>query len=598
MNRFFLTNTVLSFIIIEDGETGCSHIMSFDFTHIINAIPSPVLVAEPVKNDKGITEDFRIIFQNDAFSKAANYALRESLRFSVFRANINQDVPWFDMALRTSGTGIKQEATYYSPANKSWFHACMERSDADLVVVTLTDITKEKRHSQELHEAAFRDTLTSLPNRNCVQDAVEIAIDTARYTNTKFALLLIDLDNLKNINDVNGQAAGDDMIRRTSDALRACACSSSDLYSMGGDEFLIILKNACTSEKCSDDAECVYNSLVSSNISASGSLVIFPDDSENGSELLRFSDMAMHEAKRQGKGRIVRFNNEMQKSFTRKMKLESKLAEAVLSGEFQQYYQPQFDIKTGKLRGFEALIRWNDSENGNIPPSEFIPIAEECGLIIPIGKWVLRTAFTELKRWQTEYGFTGVMSVNVSPLQMKQENFVSELADMISSFDIDPDTIEIEITEGVMIDNMHVAVETLAFLKQMGLRVSLDDFGTGYSSLSYLQMLPLDTLKIDKSFINNITDSSGIQANITNSIISMVSKMGLSTIAEGVEAPEQLELLAHLNCSIVQGFLRGKPMPACRCEAYLSGDESALETNEEVASASGSRYSTYRTQPV
>jgi EAL domain-containing protein (putative c-di-GMP-specific phosphodiesterase class I) len=342
----------------------------------------------------------------------------------------------------------------------------------------------------------------------------------------------------------------------------------------------------------------VYNALLSSNISASGSLVIFPDDSEDSSELLRFADMAMHEAKRQGKGRIVRFNNEMQKSFTRKMKLESKLAEAVLSGDFQQYYQPQFYIKTGKLRGFEALIRWNDSENGNIPPSEFIPIAEECGLIIPIGKWVLRTAFTELKRWQTEYGFTGIMSVNVSPLQMKQENFVSELADMISSFDIDPDTIEIEITEGVMIDNMHVAVETLAFLKQMGLRVSLDDFGTGYSSLSYLQMLPLDTLKIDKSFINNITDSSGIQANITNSIISMVSKMGLSTIAEGVEAPEQLELLERLNCSIVQGFLRGKPMPARQCEAYLSGDESALETNEEAASEPGSRYSTYRTQPV
>lgn len=178
------------------------------------------------------------------------------------------------------------------------------------------------------------------------------------------------------------------------------------------------------------------------------------------------------------------------------------------------------------------------------------------------------------------------MSINISPVQMRQENFLSELADTISKYDIAPDTIEIEITEGVMIDNMRMTVQTLAYIKNMGLRVSLDDFGTGYSSLSYLQMLPLDTLKIDKSFINNITAPDGIQANITNSIINMVSKMGLDTIAEGVEDSEQLSLLKKFNCSIVQGYLRGKPMTGERCEAYLAGDNSAIDT--VASSAPGS----------
>jgi diguanylate cyclase (GGDEF)-like protein len=566
--------------------------MNFNFKNIINAISSPVLVAEPVLDSEKKIIDFHVTFQNEAFRKAANFAAGESLLFSQFKSKINQDVPWFKLGVKTVTDGFKSETTYYSPANKVWFHIEMVRTDDDrYVVVTLVDITKEKHHSQELRDIAYHDVLTRLPNRNCLKDALEMAIDTARYTETKFGMLLLDIDNLKNINDVNGQAAGDAIIKRSADVLRNFVSENAELFSMGGDEFMLLIENQKNSDTIGNITDAIFEAFCNVNISISGGTAVFPDDSEQGDELMRFADMAVHTAKQQGKNRFINFEIDMQKLFLQKMSLQAKLTTAVLSNTFEQYYQPQFDIKTGELRGFEALIRWHDEEAGNISPSTFIPLAEESGLIVPIGKWVLNTALQKLKQWQTKYNFTGIMSVNVSPVQMKHDDFLPSLADTLSKYDIAPDSVEIEITEGVMIDNMRMAVQTLAYIKNMGLRVSLDDFGTGYSSLSYLQMLPLDTLKIDKSFINDITASDGIQANITNSIISMVSKMGLDTIAEGVENASQLMLLEKFNCSIVQGFLRGKPMCADRCEAYLAGDKSAIDTISSPVTE-GSRYST------
>ena len=214
-----------------------------------------------------------------------------------------------------------------------------------------------------------------------------------------------------------------------------------------------------------------------------------------------------------------------------------------------------------------------------ISPSVFIPLAEETGLIVPIGRWVLYTAINTLKTWQAKYNFRGIISVNVSPIQLLGDGFIEELLDMIETFKVDPSLLEIEITEGVMINNMGDAIEKLRQIKALGCRVSLDDFGTGYSSLSYLQMLPLNTLKIDKAFINDITSEDGVQATITRSIIDMVEKMGLETIAEGVENNEQLNMLNQFRCNFVQGFLRGKPMPYNLCDAYLAGDVNALLKN-------------------
>ncbi len=284
----------------------------------------------------------------------------------------------------------------------------------------------------------------------------------------------------------------------------------------------------------------------------------------------------MHYAKKDGKKQFKFFEPEMQRIFIQKLNMQAKMTDAIMSSDFYLEYQPQFDIKTGDLRGFEALIRWRDKDVGVIGPATFIPMAEETGLILPIGTWVLNTAFSTLKKWQTDYNFEGIISINISPIQLKQPTFIQDIKDLLAKYELAPDKIEIEITEGIMIDNMNDAITKMNTLKEMGFRISLDDFGTGYSSLSYLQMLPLNTLKIDKSFINGITMSDGIQANITNSIIAMVSKMGLETIAEGVEKPEQLQILKDFNCHIVQGFLRGKPMSVESCQRYLAGDKSAL----------------------
>lgn len=255
---------------------------------------------------------------------------------------------------------------------------------------------------------------------------------------------------------------------------------------------------------------------------------------------------------------------------------KNKLIKALDTRGIELYFQPQVDISTKTLRGFEALVRWNDPELGWINPEDFIPMAEESNLIIPLGDWVLDSCCYYLKKWKKDFDFNGILSVNVSPVQLKNPTFLSDLCSTIKKYDVSPNQIEIEITEGVLIENMEKAVELLNKIKSLGIGISLDDFGTGYASLSYLQTLPLTTLKIDKSFITNIAAESSKSADITNAIVSLVTKMGLETIAEGVENSEQLEILESINCKNTQGFLMGKPMPVELCERMLSGDVSAI----------------------
>jgi len=244
---------------------------------------------------------------------------------------------------------------------------------------------------------------------------------------------------------------------------------------------------------------------------------------------------------------------------------------AVQEESFRLFYQPQFDVLTRKLRGFEALIRWFDTEHGYIKPDRFIPIAEENRLIIPLGDWILRKACTTLARWQRDFGFDGIISVNVSPVQLQSSGFIDDLNMILAETGIEPQTLEIEITEGVLIHNFDESVSLLNEIKKIGVGISLDDFGTGYSSLSYLQYLPLSTLKIDKSFIANISQKTSIEYDITDAIVSLVTKQGIDTIAEGVETPEQYEIMKQMQCKTIQGYLTGKPMPEEDCDILISG---------------------------
>lgn len=546
-----------------------------DLSSILDAFSSPVMVAKPVYDGSKLA-DFEILHINEAFKKSIKHSICSGHSFLEIRDILNADIPWFDIAEKTINGINLEPVTYYSEQLHCWMRVQMRGTSDGLLVVNIEDVTEEKNHAQKLKKTAYHDFMTGLPNRNQFNEEFPAFLMKAEFNSTKVGVLIVDIDNMKYINDSQGHSAGDKILIDAAKVLSQFKNSNIIAYKHGDDEFLVIIQNANTVDTIINSCDAIFEAFQLNNINVSCGLSVFPDDSKDENDLLRYSDIAVHCAKKQGKNQFQAFVPEMQKTFIQKLSIQNKMTQAVLESKFKQVYQPQFDVKSNTLRGFEALIRWHDEELGDIPPSVFIPMAEECGLIIPIGNWVINTAFSTLKQWQTKYDFKGIISINLSPIQLKQPSIIDDIKNCLDKYQLSPNFVEIEITEGIMIDSMEDAISKMKTLKDMGFKISLDDFGTGYSSLSYLQMLPLDTLKIDKSFINDITSKDGIQANITNSIIMMVSQMGLDTIAEGVEHDEQYELLKKFNCHIIQGFLCGKPMTEERCSAYLSGNHAAL----------------------
>ena len=546
-----------------------------DLSSILDAFSSPVMVAKPVYDGSKLA-DFEILHINEAFKKSITHSICSGHSFLEIRDILNADIPWFDIAEKTINGINLEPVTYYSEQLHCWMRVQMRGTSDGLLVVNIEDVTEEKNHAQKLKKTAYHDFMTGLPNRNQFNEEFPAFLMKAEFNSTKVGVLIVDIDNMKYINDSKGHSAGDKILIDEAKVLSQLKNSNIIAYKHGDDEFLVIIQNANAVDTIINSCDAIFEAFQLNNINVSCGLSVFPDDSKDENDLLRYSDIAVHCAKKQGKNQFQAFVPEMQKTFIQKLSIQNKMTQAVLESKFKQVYQPQFDVKSNTLRGFEALIRWHDEELGDIPPSVFIPMAEECGLIIPIGNWVINTAFSTLKQWQTKYDFKGIISINLSPIQLKQPSIIDDIKNCLDKYQLSPNFVEIEITEGIMIDSMEDAISKMKTLKDMGFKISLDDFGTGYSSLSYLQMLPLDTLKIDKSFINDITSKDGIQANITNSIIMMVSQMGLDTIAEGVEHDEQYELLKKFNCHIIQGFLCGKPMTEERCSAYLSGNQAAL----------------------
>lgn len=554
--------------------------MSLNLLSILDNISAPIVVATPIKDLSGKIIDFDIIYTNEELKQAAGFVIQNKPKWSDFSMNITSDIPWFKMALDAIAGRFYDDVKYFSPSTQAWYKIEMKYlPEEKYIIITFINITSEREYYRKLKKTLITDPMTGFSNRSGFADSFAITLETARFKGFYAALLVIDIDNLQNINDSLGSAAGDKVILDVAEVLKQFQREYIQIFRYGDDEFAIIITNFESNDSLVNFIDCIYDAFRLKQISVSGGVAMFPTNTEQKDEMIRFADMAVHYAKKNGKNTFVYFEPEMHRIFIQRLTLQSKMNTALLESNFTQYYQPQFDVQSGKLRGFEALIRWNDEELGSIAPSVFIPIAEETGLIVPIGRWVLKTAITTLKTWQAKYQFRGIISVNVSPIQLLSDDFIEELEDLIFEFRIDPELLEIEITEGVMINNMSDAIEKLRQIKALGCRVSLDDFGTGYSSLSYLQMLPLNTLKIDKAFINDITSKDGVQATITRSIIDMVEKMGLETIAEGVENTEQLDLLNKFNCNFVQGFLRGKPMPYQLCDAYLAGDVNALLKN-------------------
>lgn len=574
-----------------------------EYKTILDTIPAAVIIAVPVKQDEKIT-DFSIVYVNECFRNLTKNFIKEGVLFSSFKEKISQDINWFDMAVETIKTKKTIEETFYSHNFSIWIQLVEKCVPGDYVAVSLTNVSQAKEYESALSEqnkkleevtsqlkssrlnldsqlkniqqlneqllfAAYHDSLTDLYNRSWLSTMMKVQIKETTEKNEKFGILLFDIDNMKDINDSRGHNAGDELLKQVATILKLMESKTVTATRFGGDEFVLLYKNIKDRDEAIEISKKALRFLNAEGIGISGGISIFPDDSKKSEDLLKFADMAKIEAKKNGKNNVACFHSLMQEKFLSKLNIETKMSKAMANRNFQLYYQPQFDAKTKELRGFEALLRWYDSDLGWISPEQFIPLAEETHLVVPLGDWVMTTALATIKEWEMKFSFNGIMSVNVSPVQFVQEDFIEKLFKKIEKSGIDKKHLEIEITEGVLIDNVEDTISKLNKIREQGVGLSLDDFGTGYSSLRYLQLLPLTTLKIDKSFVSNIAAKDGFEANLTESIISLVSKMGLNTIAEGVENEEQLKMIQKFNCRTIQGFLLGKPMPKEQCEKLL-----------------------------
>lgn len=574
-----------------------------EYKTILDTIPAAVIIAVPVKQDEKIT-DFSIVYVNECFRNLTKNFIKEGVLFSSFKEKISQDINWFDMAVETIKTKKTIEETFYSHNFSIWIQLVEKCVPGDYVAVSLTNVSQAKEYESALSEqnkkleevtsqlkssrlnldsqlkniqqlneqllfAAYHDSLTDLYNRSWLSTMMKVQIKETTEKNEKFGILLFDIDNMKDINDSRGHNAGDELLKQVATILKLMESKTVTATRFGGDEFVLLYKNIKDRDEAIEISKKALRFLNAEGIGISGGISIFPDDSKKTEDLLKFADMAKIEAKKNGKNNVACFHSLMQEKFLSKLNIETKMSKAMASRNFQLYYQPQFDAKTKELRGFEALLRWYDSDLGWISPEQFIPLAEETHLVVPLGDWVMTTALATIKEWEMKFSFNGIISVNVSPVQFVQEDFIEKLFKKIEKSGIDKKHLEIEITEGVLIDNVEDTISKLNKIREQGVGLSLDDFGTGYSSLRYLQLLPLTTLKIDKSFVSNIAAKDGFEAKLTESIISLVSKMGLNTIAEGVENEEQLKMIQKFNCRTIQGFLLGKPMPKEQCEKLL-----------------------------
>ncbi len=440
----------------------------------------------------------------------------------------------------------------------------------------ISEIQRNLAESEEKYTyLALHDVLTGLPNRRSLfEDADRIL---HKGNNKKAALLFIDMDNFKYINDTMGHEFGDLLIKAASDRLSLDLLEKSTLYRLGGDEFIILAEETGQDRAEQLTADILYSfkenffvKNIGLHISFSIGIAIYPKHGNNIEELIKSADIAMYKAKESGKNRYVLYDKIMNKDFTERMNIEKHLHTAMDNNEFELFYQPQFDLKTNKVTGLEALLRWRSPELGLVSPMKFIKVAEDTHLIIQLGEWVLIQACDFLSHLHKQ-GLTDMkMSVNISTLQIFQSDFNTKVLKIIDYFKLDPSSIELEITETVLIESFEVVYGKLLKLREKGIGIALDDFGKGYSSLSYLKQLPITTLKIDKTFIDNV---SLIQENktITQHIIKMGRSMGISVIAEGVEHNDQLEYLKKYECDKIQGYLFSRPLPKKEVEKLLKG---------------------------
>ncbi len=515
--------------------------------------------------------DGTIQFANTTFLKRSGYSESEILNQKanwLFSNTINATREWQgEIELKLKNNGTKTQWVNVNPIKA-------ENGVTKHAVIMLSN-----------YEKSELDPLTKLPNRYLLQKQLENILVHSQKNGKIFAVLYMDLDRFKFVNDTLGHSYGDLLLQQASRRLKNSIGEEHVLARMGGDEFICVLQNLQNEA----DAEKVAKSIVSGfsqpftlhdieiHISTSIGISLFPYDGDDDETLLTNADSAMYRAKKKGRNQYEKANVEVSAGCFERLLIENNLRKALEKNELSLNFQPQLDIRNEKVIGFEALLRWNHPDLGNIPPSDFIPIAEETGLILPIGDWVLKNACLKLKEWE-KAGFHPLrMAVNLSAQQFLQKNMVEKIKAVIKETSINPECLELEITEGVVIHDIDSAISVLQQLKEIGVQISIDDFGTGYSSLNYLKELPVNTLKIDRSFIFDIDTNASSKA-LTAAITTMAHDLKLNVVAEGVETYKQLSYVKKSSCDVIQGYYFSRPLKADRVIDFLTTN---FETNTQ-----------------
>jgi diguanylate cyclase (GGDEF)-like protein/PAS domain S-box-containing protein len=458
---------------------------------------------------------------------------------------------------------------------------------------TTQDITERKRAEEQIHRLAMYDSLTGLPNRHLFKEQLIQAVARAGRTEEGLAVLSLDLDRFKRVNDTLGHEVGDLLLKEAASRLARTLrqtdyITRNDLDEVnclvarqGGDEFTVLLGGLDQAQDTAKVARRILDTLSQPFVldgkeivmSASIGIAVHPLDGTDADSLLKNAGAAVHYAKQQGRN-YQYYNSETNAAALEKLALESRLRKALEKEEFALHYQPKVDLATGRLCGLEALIRWNDPETGLVPPAKFIPLLEETGMIREVGHWVMRKAVTEYEGWHRQGLQPPRIAVNVSPIQLRQKDFVDSVRKALEGSNAGSHGLDLEITESLVMEDIQDNIEKLRAMKDMGVNVAIDDFGTGYSSLGYLARLPVNTLKIDRSFIVTMAQSAN-SMTIVSTIISLAHSLGLKVVAEGVDAEEQRKLLKLLKCDEMQGYLFSRPVPASEVETLLAARRSS-----------------------
>ena len=503
---------------------------------------------------------------------------------------------WFESIRKVMIHGKAQQCEFSLDHDDQTFHYELQMVPYlnDLTLAIVREITDRKRAEEKVHRLAYFDTLTGLPNRQLFHQQLSGAIERARKNGLKVAALYVDLDNFKRINDTLGHSFGDVVLKtiarrldnciRTDDCVTRADTQETDmrLARLGGDEFVAILQDLGTEEDAVAVADRIRSELtkpvehlghefvVTSSIGVS----LYPRDGEDIDTLLKNADVAMYQAKNAGRNSVRFYSGTMSLRSLERLELENGLRYAIQRDELDLHYQPKIDLENGELVGVEALLRWHHPERGDIPPSNFIPLAEECGLITTLGEWVLRKACHQIKAWQDRYQRTIKVAVNVSSQQFFNTDFASTVLKEIFDAGLSPSSLQLELTESILMNDVNETTSTLNKLRQAGTSLAMDDFGTGYSSLSYLNRLPVDTLKIDRSFVMDL-ETNRENAAICAAIIAMAHALDLLVVAEGVETEAQRDYLESQQCDQIQGYLISRPLAAETFEnAFLSNARS------------------------